>query len=1363
MRKTVSGIMLTLLLIGMLTLAFNIQPVEASGTIYIRADGSIDPPTANITSVDNVTYVFTDNNYDEIVVERNNILIDGNGYKLQGIGSGNGISLYGSNVTIKNTNIKGFYYGIVVFWYPPKNWYSNKNSIAGNSITNNGYGIALSHSNNNSVAGNSITNNNYYGIELYESSNNNSVVENSITNNRVSIFVFESNNNSVAGNSITNNGYGIEVVGSSNTSIVGNSITNNSYGFWLNVANNNRFYHNNFIDNTQQASYSSINVWDDGYPSGGNYWSDYTDVDLYSGPYQNETGSDGIWDHPYVIDDNNRDRYPLMKPWSAVETWTFDSDFQYNLDDNYETVEGAGHLSGSATLSNGTLSIQGQVTINGPLPSAIPEVYIIATDGQDKELTKKIVDFTYFSYWQIGQNTYGFSGTIPDAPKPINNGHYEVSALITYNSQKYQFFINTNSLINSHYLPLWTPTFPPKFKIGDWVRTTANLNVREGPGLSYAVIDTMPEGTLGQIVGGPVEADGYFWWDVKYVSGERGWSVEDGLTIAVPNKKPYADFGYAPLKPKAGEIVTFNASSSCDEDGEIISYQWDWNDDNDTDEYTDSSIATFWWPEAGLYEVSLTVVDNEGAINTTKKEVFIDNSAESRIILAGWGAHPSWTMLHWDDHIRLVEIDNLLREGKKRLSWLPSEFSHLEEPEIVSRLKVEIDHSLAPGLTYLDYAFISVCEAKLVNDAWWQSTPQYYYKAIPLLVKYGFSSIWSLLVSKDQIVSLVAKVSPLAGLTLAIAFSSISMAAGTRDVMDLIDFAKKQAYSWGLGYYFNLRDNWDHDNAWSDYVVQSFIRKSIEDSATDEQRNHILQETGEYFSNLWIKYNGDYYYDAATAHNDKGFPPELKSQIRKDIKNLIVHALEESNYVVSRKIVSVASPIELRISDPQGRITGVVEGVELEEIPNSVYDNETKTATIFLPSDYLRYEVVGTDTGTYILKIISIQIGQIINFTATNIPTSTTAIHQYSVDWDALSLGEEGVTIMVDSDGDGVFEHTFTSDSELTQSEYLFATDNTPPTTTLEIGEPKYVDAAGNVYVSSVTPFTLTAEDNPGGSGVALTAYRIYNATYYSRWITYTQPFYLTGLSDGTYHIDYYSIDFLNNTEPTNTTTLVLDNTPPVASFTWTPSTPKAGETVTYDASASTSNGVTIVSYEWDFGDGGHATGKIVTHTYTSPGTYTVKLNVTDSLGFWDIEQKQIQIEALPTPPPLSVSISPLSASILGGQWVTFTSTVSGGYTPYSYQWYLNGAPVSGATSNTWTFTPTTGGIYYVYLKVTDAKGNTAQSETARIVVATVPVGGYSIPIQLPTTAKPVTPYIALLTILTATFITIKRKTKRKH
>jgi len=217
----------------------------------------------------------------------------------------------------------------------------------------------------------------------------------------------------------------------------------------------------------------------------------------------------------------------------------------------------------------------------------------------------------------------------------------------------------------------------------------------------------------------------------------------------------------------------------------------------------------------------------------------------------------------------------------------------------------------------------------------------------------------------------------------------------------------------------------------------------------------------------------------------------------------------------------------------------------------------------------------------------------------------------------------------------------------------------------------------------------------------------------------------------------------------------------PVASFVWSPSIPEVDELVTFDASASMPIGGEIVSYEWDFGDGSHATGKVVTHKYGSAGNFTVTLNVTDSEGLWDIEQKQTEVKT--PPPPLTVSISPTSASILAGQSVIFTSTVSGGYTPYSYQWYLNGNPVSGATSDAWTFTPTTSGIYYVYLKVTDDKGNTTQSDTARITVTTVPVGGYSLPIQLPTTAKPATLHIALLAILTAIFITIKRKKKRKR
>lgn len=108
-------------------------------------------------------------------------------------------------------------------------------------------------------------------------------------------------------------------------------------GVSLENSSNNRVYHNNFINNTKQVhdvSWDfpwippSINIWDDGYPSGGNYWSDYTGVDEKSGPNQDQPGSDGIGDTPYVIDVNNRDGYPLMSPfpWTKAPiadfTWT---------------------------------------------------------------------------------------------------------------------------------------------------------------------------------------------------------------------------------------------------------------------------------------------------------------------------------------------------------------------------------------------------------------------------------------------------------------------------------------------------------------------------------------------------------------------------------------------------------------------------------------------------------------------------------------------------------------------------------------------------------------------------------------------------------------------------------------------------------------------------------------------------------------------------------------------------------------------------------------------------------------------------------------------------------------------------------
>jgi len=406
-------------------------------TIYIRADGSVDPSGAPVQRKGDL-YTLTDNitsSSDGIVIERDNMTLDGVGHTIQGtltafdVGINAGIQ---TNLTIKNMEIRAFGYGIIgsgagsslsdsilsnsivgSIWAGVLLGGPGYNTVSENNITaGSNYGIWLNASPGNNITGNNIDGNNLYGIRLTPSCDNNYVSGNNIMDNDYGIvFGWHCSDNTIADNNIINNDGGIALTeSSSGNSIYGNNISGctDNFGIVVSSASSNRIFHNNLSNNTNQVScQNSLNSWDDGYPSGGNYWSDYAGQDSYSGPYQNETGSDGIGDTPYIIDANNTDNYPLTIADVAISNITL-----------AKTVVGQRYgVSVNATLQNGVYEETFNVTVYANA-AAINETRITLTSRNSSTITLTW-DTTGFAFGNYTLNACAWP--VPGEVKIENN------------------------------------------------------------------------------------------------------------------------------------------------------------------------------------------------------------------------------------------------------------------------------------------------------------------------------------------------------------------------------------------------------------------------------------------------------------------------------------------------------------------------------------------------------------------------------------------------------------------------------------------------------------------------------------------------------------------------------------------------------------------------------------------------------------------------------------------------------------------------------------------------------------------------------------------------------------------------------
>ncbi|MEE9150800.1 MAG: NosD domain-containing protein, partial [Thermoplasmata archaeon] len=247
------------------------------------------------------------------------------------------LDMSSNNDILANDVITSTFYGIYVADS------SNNNTITGNNVSSNNNGILVRDSLNNSIADNNVSVSSYSGIYLESANGNyitgntmlsygwygvvlnfshgNQIADNILSHNGwMGIRLYSSTGNNVTSNIVSNDDYGIYFWKSDGNNITDNTVASNIlYGCYMLDSSNNSIYHNNFIDNAIQAYDDGNNIWNDTYPFGGNYWSDWTFPDA---------DCDGFVDDPRLIPlGPNQDNWPFTEMNGWLSDWVNKSAF----------------------------------------------------------------------------------------------------------------------------------------------------------------------------------------------------------------------------------------------------------------------------------------------------------------------------------------------------------------------------------------------------------------------------------------------------------------------------------------------------------------------------------------------------------------------------------------------------------------------------------------------------------------------------------------------------------------------------------------------------------------------------------------------------------------------------------------------------------------------------------------------------------------------------------------------------------------------------------------------------------------------------------------------------------------------------